>query len=249
MNTRIRKSRLFGILLVCGVSTAIIGFQQESMTLEKVLERYVDAVGGQEAIAKLTTRVCKGQFIDDRPYVGPKQIIPFETLSKIPDKTLIIMKLPENIEHEGFDGNIRWRKDNNGLVRRENQERSQMDYFLDPQNVLRINEYFPGMELIGKVKLRGYSVYVVENSRKSPHYTLYFDVETGLLIQIGYYELYEYRDVDGIKFPFRLENSRKGGSNTYEFQDVRHNIPIEDKRFVMPDKDSDGALDFVTRMR
>ena len=206
--------------------------------LEQILERYVEAIGGQEAIAKLTTRICKGRFIDDRPYAGPKQVIPFETFSKIPDKSLFIIKHPENTEREGYDGNTRWRQDNNGLIRKENQDRSQMDYFLDPQNALRIQEYFPGMELMGKVKLRGHSVYVVENSRKSPHYTLYFDAETGLLVQIGYYELHEYRDVDGVQFPFRLEYSRKGGSNTYAFDDVRHNIPIEDKRFAMPGKET-----------
>lgn len=65
-------------------------------------------------------------------------------------------------------------------------------------------------------------------------------METGLLIQIGYYELHEYQNVDGIKFPFRLEYSRKGGSNTYVFDDVRHNIPIEDELFDMPGK---GAMD------
>ena len=218
-------------------------------TLEQVLERYVEAIGGRDTIAKLTTRVCKGQFIDDRPYAGPKQIIPFETFAKAPDKSLFILKHQGNTELEGFDGSTRWRLDNNGLVRRGNQERSQMDYFLDPQNALRIHKYFPGMELMGKVKLRGHSVYVVENSRKSPHYTLYFDAETGLLIQIGYYELHEYRDVEGIKFPFRLEYSRKGGSNTYKFEDVRHNIPIENKRFAMPEKGTNGALDLLARMR
>ena len=228
------------------VSTEGISVSIKLPTLEQILERYVEAIGGQEAVEKLTTRVCKGKFIDDRPYAGPKQVIPFETFSKIPDKSLLILKHPENTEREGFDGTIRWRLDNNGLVRRENQERSQMDYFLDPQNALRIQEYFPGMELMGKVKLRGHTVYVVENSRKSPHYTLYFDVEAGLLIQIGYYELHEYQNVDGIQFPFRLEYSRKGGSNTYVFDDVRHNIPIEEKRFTMPGK---GALDLFASMR
>jgi len=111
-----------------------------------------------------------------------------------------------------------------------------MDYFLDPQNALRIQKYFPGMELMGKVKLRGHSVYVVENSRKKPHYSLYFDAETGLLIQIGYYEIHEYQEVDGIRFPFRVEYSRKGGSNTYIFDNVRHNVPIEDERFSLPGK-------------
>jgi hypothetical protein len=257
MKKRYHKSLLLVIILVWSISSAFSdsdlgvfrmkhNYQQESLTLEHILERYVEAIGGQEAIEKLTTRVSKGRFIDDRPYAGPKKVIPFETFSKIPDKSLLILKHPENTEREGFDGNIRWRLDNNGLVRRENQERSQMDYFLDPQNALRIQEYFPGMGLMGKVKLRGHTVYVVGNSRKSPHYTLYFDVETGLLIQIGYYELHEYQDVDGVRFPFRLEYSRKGGSNTYVFDDVRHNIPIEEKRFAMPGK---GALDLFASMR
>ena len=222
------------------VSAEGISVSIKSPTLEQILGRYVEALGGQAAIEKLTTRVCKGRFIDDRPYAGPKQVVPFETFSKVSDKSLFILKHPENTEQEGFDGKIRWRLDTNGLIKRENQERSQMDYFLDPQNALRIREYFPGMEVMGKVMLRGHSVYVVENTRKSPHYTLYFDVGNGLLIQIGYYELHEYREVDGIKFPFRLEYSRKGGSNTYVFDDVRHNMPIEDERFAMPGK---GTMD------
>jgi caffeoyl-CoA O-methyltransferase len=220
------------------VSTEGISVSVKLPTLEQILERYVEAVGGQEVIRKLTTRVCKGRYIDDRPYAGPKKIIPFETFSKIPDKSLFIMRDPENREKEGFDGNIRWRQDNNGLIRRENRERSLMDYFLDPQNALRIEEYFPEMELRGMMKLRDHEVYVVENSRTSPHYTLYFDVESGILIQIGFYELHEYKEVDGIRFPFRLEYSRKGGSNTYVFEDVQHNIPIWDERFDMPGKES-----------
>lgn len=214
-----------------GISVSI-----KSPTLDRILKRYVVAVGGEKAIGELTTRVCKGRYVDDRPYAGPKMIIPFETLSKVPDKSLFIMKDPENTEKEGFDGRTRWRLDNNGLVIRDNEERSQMDYFCDPQNALRIREYFPDMELMGKVKLRDYQVYVVENSRKSPHYTLYFDAATGLLIQVGYYELHDYKEVDGIRFPFRLEYSRKGGSNTYIFDDVQHNIPVEEGRFAVPRK-------------
>ena len=214
-----------------GISVSI-----KSPSLEQILERYVQAIGGEKALENLRTRVCQGRFIDDRPYAGPQKIIPFETFSKVPDKSLVIMKDPENQEKEGFDGKIRWRQDNHGLILRENLERSQMDYFLDPHNALRIVKYFPDMELMGTVRLRDHQVHVVENSRRSPHYTLYFDVKTGLLIQVGYYELHEYEEVDGILFPFRLEYSRKGGSNTYVFDDVKHNIPVEDEIFSMPEK-------------
>jgi caffeoyl-CoA O-methyltransferase len=224
------------------VSAEGISVSIKTPTLEQILNRYVETLGGRVAIEKLTSRVCRGRFIDDRPYAGPKQIIPFDALSKVPDKSLFILHHPDNTEWEGFDGSIRWRLDNNGLVRREDQERSQMDYFCDPQNALRIREYFPAMEMMGTVKLRGLSVYVVENSRKSPHYTLYFNAGNGLLVQIGYYEVHDYRDVDGVKFPFRLEYSRKGGSNSYVFDEVRHNVPVEDDRFSMPSKKDGGKF-------
>jgi hypothetical protein len=236
MEKRYSHSFLFLVLLACAVSAALFGSGPETPTLEQILERYIEAMGGKEAIEKLKTRVCMGKFIDARPYAGPKQVIPFEAYSKIYDKSLFILNHPENAEREGWDGNTRWRLDNKGLIQKKNQERSQMDYFLDPQNALRILDYFPEMELMGEVTLRGKSVYVVENSRKSPHYTLYFEVETGLLIQVGYYELREYKDVDGIKFPFRLEYSRKGGSNSYVFDEVKHNTPIDDLHFAIPER-------------
>lgn len=60
-------------------------------------------------------------------------------------------------------------------------------------------------------------------------------VDTGLLVRIGYYwELKEYRKVDGVKLPFRVALSRKGGSSTYEFYLVKHNLPVEDVLFTAP---------------
>ena len=69
----------------------------------------------------------------------------------------------------------------------------------------------------------------------SAHYALSFDCETGLLTGIGYYwSVLDYREVDGIKIPHRIEMSRKGGSSTFVFDLVKHNVPLEDVLFREP---------------
>jgi len=61
------------------------------------------------------------------------------------------------------------------------------------------------------------------SDRNPDHYALYLDVETGLLVRIGHYlTIGDYRDVDGVLVPHRIVNSRKGGSNTWVFERVRH---------------------------
>ena len=58
-----------------------------------------------------------------------------------------------------------------------------------------------------------------------------FDVESGLLVQLGFYYIDDYREVNGVKIPFKIKLSRKGGSSTYFIEEVKNNIPIEDAIF------------------
>jgi caffeoyl-CoA O-methyltransferase len=211
--------------------------RRERPTLDKILERYIEALGGREALEKLNTRICRGQFIDDRPYTGPLKTFPFEAYSKIPDRWLIIQHHGEKMYKEGFDGEACWRLDDKGLVRDDDRARSKIAFILNPQNALHIQNYFPRLILEGEKAVEGRLTYVVRNQRKNEHFNLYFDAESGLLARIGYYwELKDYREVDGVKFPFRVDMSRKGGLNTYSFDSVEHNVPIDDERFAVPEQ-------------
>ena len=113
---------------------------------------------------------------------------------------------------------------------------SKMAWLIDPQNALRIGEYFPGLEVASERALDDRWVYVVESSELDPtHYALSFDVETGILLGVGYYwYLHDYREVDGVRFPHRVIMSRKGGSSTFVFDLVAHNLPLEDTLFTVP---------------
>ncbi len=76
--------------------------------------------------------------------------------------------------------------------------------------------------------------------------TLYFDQQSGLLVRVVRYgkspigrvptqvDLGDYRDVDGIKFPFRLLFAWLGGRDAFQLTEVRTNVPIDAARFGRP---------------
>ena len=210
----------------------------KSLTVDEILERYIKAVGGREALKKITTRICDIHEVTNLPTWDPPvfDTSDFEVYTKSPNRFLMISDSPEGIEKRGFDGKAAWIQDNDGVRQDEDAIVPKLAWLLNPQNALRIKEYFPELAVVNADKIAGRSVYALQPANlKKAHYTLYFDSESGLLVRIGYYwDLKDYRELDGVLFPHRIEMSRKGGSTTYEFTEVRHNVPVEDSLFVMP---------------
>jgi hypothetical protein len=76
--------------------------------------------------------------------------------------------------------------------------------------------------------------------------TLYFDAESGLLVrQVRYVEspvgrlptqidYADYRDVSGVKVPFRWTMTWLDGRDTIELTDVRANTPVDPSAFLRP---------------
>jgi hypothetical protein len=76
--------------------------------------------------------------------------------------------------------------------------------------------------------------------------TLYFDVQTGLLTRIVRYansamgrvptqiDLDDYRDVAGVKIPFKWSFAWTSGRDLFELSDVQANVPIDAATFAKP---------------
>ena len=203
-------------------------------TLDRILERYIQALGGRDAIGKLTSRVCTGKFVDDLSWADPPvQAHSLKAYAKIPDKWVTTLQVSKGTEQNGFDGRVGWTQNPDRIERNNRMSRSWLGYLLNPQGALRIQEYFPAMTLETKQMFGGHSVYSVKNETQN---VLYFDAETGLLSRIGFaWELQDYREVDGVKFPFRIATSRKGGESYFAFDKIEHNVPIDDRQFAIPD--------------
>jgi len=76
--------------------------------------------------------------------------------------------------------------------------------------------------------------------------TLYFDTQTGLLLRELRYgnspigrvptliEYGDYRDVDGIKFPFRITYAWLDGRDTIMLSEIKTNVPVDEAKFGRP---------------
>jgi hypothetical protein len=221
--------------------SAIAGGPQkpkELTTTEQVLERFIDALGGREAIEKLETRVCLGRETTDFPSYEPPvyESKNIQAKAKIPRSTLYTTLVDSYGEKTGYNGSIGWAQDKCGIRRDDYVKTAKFHWIVNPHNALLIEEYYPDLTFAGKKEMKGHIVYALEPAALDPLYWgLYFDVNSGLLVGIGFYwDLEDYRPVDGVLFPHRILTSRKGGQTWWEFFEVKHNVPINDSLFNMP---------------
>jgi predicted O-methyltransferase YrrM len=206
--------------------------------LERIVETYLAALGGRDAIARLTTRSAAGSLIHDLSWKEPpREVVPFQASAETPDSWVVVFGSGRDVHAEGFNGINGWRQTPDRIETVRRPDWSRLGWILNPQGPLQIKEFFPGLVLREMKKLEGRDVYLVDPTlMEQPNRELYFDLESGLLVQMGPYgRLEDYRDVDGVKFPFRILMSRKGGSSTLAFEDVEQNVSVDQAQFSEPD--------------
>ncbi len=204
-------------------------------SVEEILARHLEAVGGRDRIERCTTRVMVGRFVTDLPTWSPP--VHEESLVELRAVAgrgfLLTVHTAAGVRWSGYDGHVSWSADENGITRQDRRD-TRFTWLVDPQNAIHFRMLFPRMTLRGTRRLAGRRVYVVDIDDDRSH-ALHFDVESGLLVRLGYNrEVGDYRAVDGVLVPFRVSESRKGGSSTYLFERIRHNVAVDPRQFVMP---------------
>ncbi|MBN2465998.1 hypothetical protein JXD38_10300 [candidate division WOR-3 bacterium] len=203
----------------------------------EVVERYIEAVGGRDAVEQLSTRTVTGLLVHDLSWHDPQvETLRFKCRAGSRDRYVVEMTGSRGTTREGFDGVSGWRVDSAGVLHAEpDAGRSKFGWYLNPHHVLRIAEYFPNPTLDSIHAVNGRPCYAVRNDRPVPYYTLYIDTADFLLRAIGWHHSIEdYREVDGVMLPHRIVCGRKGGSSTYVFETIEHNLPMGDEVFATP---------------
>jgi photosynthetic reaction center cytochrome c subunit len=223
-----------------GTSTApLVG---AAATAEDVIEKYVTAMGGAEAIRKITSRVETGAIL-----VGDSQT-PIEVLTKAPNRRVTISHTANGDSFTAFDGTAGW-MGNTGRPAREMSPLESAASSLDAEFAiaLRLKEIFPQIrvaapEQIGRVMCES----LIGTGPGRLPVRLYFDQSSGLLVRLVRYaetpvgrnptqiDYADYRDADGVKIPFRWTLSRLNGRFTIQIADVKSNVPLDDAKFAKP---------------
>ena len=214
--------------------------------VDEILDRYEKAVGGREAIERITSYKMKGTF----ELSNLREPGTFEAWGKDSKKTLIILEFPRlGTLKKGFDGETRWVQTPAGTVTDSSpQEIADMDRDSAVYSAGNIKSQFESLKLESKARLSGRDMNVIEGKpAKGPAEKLFFDVENGLLVRWDMarqqpkrgtvfvkVHLNDYKDVDGVKVPFNVRFSFESFSFNVKIDELQHNIPVDDAIFKKP---------------
>ncbi|HEX8652383.1 MAG TPA: c-type cytochrome [Pyrinomonadaceae bacterium] len=213
-------------------------------TVDQVLSRYVEALGGRAALEKLKTRVMKGSQIR---FDGTAS--PLEIYQAAPNKLVAIVTTANGVVASGFNGTVGWSRNPRGQRELSGEQLTQMKRTAEFYSGLRLKELYPKMTLEGKEKVGDREAYVIRTQVSEKRVEkLYFDTQTGLLIRnlgldetiLGYIpdqeDFSDYREVDGVKLPFNIQMSYVDPwiGWTRKFTEIKHNVPVEDMKFNIP---------------
>lgn len=216
----------------------------EQAEIDRILQRYEEAVGGKDAIAGIKSYRMKGTF--ELPGVTGKM----EAWRKEPNKTLSVIEFPRIGKlTRGFDGETRWVQTPAGTFTDSNpQQIVELERDTEAYSVAKIRTQFESLKLETKARLSGRDVYVIEGKpAKGPAEKLFFDVENGLLLRWDMarrqqerrtvfvkMHLDDYKEVGGVKVPFKFRLAFEQFNLIMKLDEVEHNVAIDDGMFKKP---------------
>jgi photosynthetic reaction center cytochrome c subunit len=210
---------------------------------DEILSRYVNAVGGVAAIEKIKSRVESGTL-----QVGKMQV-PITVYSEAPDKRISISKMGGGDSVTAYNGQVGWLTIPNGVHMMTEPERqaarieAELSFPVQVQKLYKKLEVKPGQEIDGHAT---YLLIGKDADPMRPVLHLSFDQHSGLLLrqmrfaqtplgrnptQVDYGD---YREIGGVKIPYRWTLSRPNGSFTIQVNEVKQNVPIDAKLFEAP---------------
>ena len=219
-------------------------------TAAQTLDKYIAAVGGASKLAGLKSFIATGTATGYEKLGGGGT---FQIMAQSPDKrstTVTFKDHPERGDNtRAYDGKNGWIRTPRGLF---------TDYEIVgvELNGARADAMlsFPGQIKTALTGARsGFtdsidekSVEVVQGSVGAELVTLYFDQKTGLLTRMVRFgntpagrsptqmDFADYRDVGGIKFPFKYSFLWLDGRDSFTISDVKVNVPIDASKFGKP---------------
>ena len=217
-------------------------------TADEIFNRYIEAVGGAERLAALTSYAGTGRYEGFDSYHGKVAV---EVYAKATGERAVFVHTQNGDSVTTYDGRNAW--------------------IVGPDKPVSVLQLVPGGDLDG-VKLdsnlafpgglkqaltdrrTGFPttaiddrpVQVVQALAGGTRVKLFFDKETGLLSRVVRYsktiigpvpvqiDYSEYREVAGVKIPFQWRLTWTDGQSMFKLDDVKPNVAIDPRKFAKP---------------
>ncbi len=214
---------------------------------DSIFDKYFQAIGGRARVDSLKSVVAKGTYAG---YDTDHAKVPVEIFGRAPASRTTVVHTRLGDSTRVADGTSAWiaSPDRPLLLMPlsgDNLAGARVDALLAFPAALR--QAFPRwrVALTSLGERDAYVVQGVPQGRQRP-VNLYFDDESGLLTRVLRFadtavgrvptqtDFADYRDVGGVKLPFRITETWTDGQSTVELSDVRINETIDDARFRRP---------------
>jgi hypothetical protein len=225
---------------------------RDAPTVNQILDRYVQAVGAAQSPARLTSFIAKGTYSG---YDTSDDKVPVEVYAKAPNLRTTILHAPvgDGVTKDGtavFDGRAGWINDAHTLVPMltltgGNLDGARVDAALSFSGGIKqaLTDWRGGFP---ETVIDGRDVQVVQGTSGKSTVKLYFDKQSGLLVrQVRYAQTIvglnptqidysDYRDVAGVKLPFKWMVTWTDGQSMFEMNQLQPNVPIDAGKFAKP---------------
>ncbi len=239
------------------VALIVVGYAHVAwaQTADEIIEKVIAASGGRAALGKLKSRASAGTITLMTPAGDVSGTV--EIWNAPPNKSRSLIKADltslgagQLVLDQRFDGTSAYALDS--LQGNRDITGNQLDNLRNnsfPTPLLNYKQQGTSATLNGKEKVGTRDAYVIVFEPTSGSAVRqYIDAETFLPLrvvvkvnvpQLGQdleqtSDLSDYRDVDGIKIPFRIQASSTVQSYTIEIAKVEHNVVIDDALFSKP---------------
>jgi photosynthetic reaction center cytochrome c subunit len=215
---------------------------------DQIFDRYLQALGGAQRLAALTSFAGKGGYMgfDD----ADKS--PLEIYARAPGLRTTIVHGRSGNTTTTFDGKTGWlaaplAERPAALIEITGQDLEGVKVEVQLLFPAQIKQALTNMRVGFPTAINDRDVQVVQgNTPGGATVTLCFDQETGLLVRLIRFsnspvgrvvtrvDYSDYRDVAGVKMPFKWTTTWLGGRSTYELTTVEPNVTIDAARFARP---------------
>jgi len=210
-------------------------------TPDQLLDRYVQALGGEKAIKAISSRVMEGTAT----FFGHE--VDVEIFNKTSQR-VSYMHTANGDNVTAFNGHEGWlASPGRPLMEMHGGELDAARMDADLQHALHLKQNYSEFKPDQPEKIAAHDTYqVLASNPNQPPVRLYFDKESGLLLRLVHYadsplglnptriDFDAYSAVDGVQVPHRWTVARPSGQFTIQAKEIRQNVPISDDKFAKP---------------
>ena len=217
-------------------------------TVDQILDKYIQAVGGAQRLAGLKSFTARGTYAGYDTDFGK---VPAEIYAKAPAERTTVVHLAGGDSTAAYDGRTGWIAATNTQLPMVALTGGDLDgAVLDAEFAFPggIRNYLSGWHVgFPPTNVDGHDAVVVEGTApQGSRVKLFFDKDSGLLLRMVRFtktvlglnpsevDYTDFRDVAGVKVPFKWTATWTDGRSEFEMSDIQPNAQIDAAKFAKP---------------